>query len=35
VVFAAVRAAEVERVADACQRHLDLDALWRIAGDAR
>jgi adenosylcobyric acid synthase len=28
--FADVRAAQLDRVADACAAHLDLDALWRI-----
>jgi adenosylcobyric acid synthase len=30
VSFAEVRRAQVDRVADACEAHLDLDALWRI-----
>ena len=31
---AAARAAQTDRVADACVRHLDLAALWAIAGEA-
>ncbi len=31
--FADLRQAQLDRVADACERHLDLDALWRIAGE--
>jgi len=30
VSFAGIRLAQVDRVADACEAHLDLDALWRI-----
>ena len=30
VSFAGIRRAQVDRVADACEAHLDLDALWRI-----
>ncbi len=33
--FAEVRQAQLDRVADACERHLDLDALWRIAAEGR
>ncbi len=31
--FAEVRQAQLDRVADACERHLDLDALWRITAE--
>jgi len=30
VSFAGIRLAQVDRVADACEAHLELDALWRI-----
>ncbi|MGH9006524.1 MAG: cobyric acid synthase, partial [Acidimicrobiales bacterium] len=33
VSFAAVRRAQFDRVADACETHLDLDGLWRIVGE--
>jgi adenosylcobyric acid synthase len=33
VRFDQVRQAQLDRVADACERHLDLDALWRITAD--
>jgi adenosylcobyric acid synthase len=33
VSFAAARSAQYDRVADACEAHLDLDALFRIAGE--
>jgi adenosylcobyric acid synthase len=33
VSFADVRRAQVDRVADACEAHLDLDALWRIIAE--
>lgn len=33
VSFADVRRAQVDRVADACEAHLDLDALWRIVAE--
>jgi cobyric acid synthase len=33
VSFAEVRRAQVDRVADACEAHLDLDALWRIVAE--
>jgi len=33
VSFAAARAAQYDRVADACEAHLDLDALFRIVGE--
>ena len=34
ISFAEVREAQLDRVADACERHLDLDALWRITAEA-
>jgi adenosylcobyric acid synthase len=33
VSFAAARVAQYDRVADACEAHLDLDALYRIVGE--
>ena len=34
VSFAQLRSAQVDIVADACEQHLDLDALWRIIAEA-
>jgi adenosylcobyric acid synthase len=34
VSFAQLRTAQVDIVADACEQHLDLDALWRIIAEA-
>jgi len=34
VSFAGLRQAQLDRVADACETHLDLDALVRIIGEA-
>jgi len=34
VSFARLRTAQVDMVADACEQHLDLDALWRIIAEA-
>jgi adenosylcobyric acid synthase len=33
--FADVRRAQLDRVADACEAHVDIDALWRIVGLGR
>ena len=32
--FAAARQGQIDRVADACEEHLDLDALWRLVESA-
>ena len=33
VSFAEIRRGQVDRIADACEAHLDLDALWRIIAE--
>ena len=32
--FAAARQGQIDRIADACEEHLDLDALWRLVESA-